>query len=119
MSARIPSTLLTSRPVPGVLGHADAERFPETVLSRRGDDHSAAVLHPFGPAQIETTPGEGGSYRARDVWPSFGPIEAQSAEMATGRIQRGKVDSELGEKSGARPRDLSDLVADHDVFMRD
>src|SRR3989449_3086350 len=75
------TALLTSRAVPEFLGHADAESFAETVLSRRGDDHSAAVLHPFGPAQIETTLGEGGSYPARDVWPSFGPIDAQSTEV--------------------------------------
>src|SRR5713101_820904 len=75
------TALLTSHAIPGFLGHADAESFPETVLSRRGDDHSAAVLHRFGPAQIETTLGEGGSYRARDVWPSFGPVDAQSAEV--------------------------------------
>src|SRR2546430_14602384 len=68
--------LLTPPSVPGSLGHADAESFQKTVLPRRGDDHSVAVLHPFGPAQIETTLGEGGAYRARDVWPSFGPVEA-------------------------------------------
>src|SRR4030095_623076 len=76
------TALLTSRAVRGFLGHADAEGFPETVLSRRGDDHGAAVLHPFGPAQIETTLGEGGPQGARDVWPSFGPIDAQSTEVA-------------------------------------
>src|SRR5207245_3681893 len=58
--------LLTSPSVPGSLGHADAESFQKTVRPRRGDDHSVAVLHPFGPAQIETTLGEGGAYRARD-----------------------------------------------------
>src|ERR1700730_2362812 len=74
---RAPQTaLLTSHAFPGFLGHADAKSFQETVLSRRGDDHSVAVLHPLGPTQIETTLGEGGSYRARDVWPSFGPVQA-------------------------------------------
>jgi hypothetical protein len=29
------------------------------------------------------------------------------------------IDAELGEKSGARLRDFSGLVADHDVFMGD
>src|SRR5947208_15289430 len=113
------TALLTCRALVGVLGQVYAASYPEPVLSRCADHPSAAVLHPVGPAQIETPLGEGGSYRARDVWPSFGPIQAQSAEMATGRIQRGKVDSELGEKSGARLRDFSGLVADHDVFMRD
>src|SRR6185369_17159083 len=101
------------------LGHADAEGFPETVRSRRGDDHGAAVLHPFGPAQIETTLGEGGPYGARNVWPSFGPIEAQSTEVAAFCTQGRQVDSELREKSSARLRDFSGLVADRDVFMCD
>lgn len=60
---------------------ADAERVPETMLSRRGDDDRAAALHPFNPAEIETTLGEGGSYRAREVGPSLGPIDAQSTEV--------------------------------------
>ena len=34
-------------------------------------------------------------------------------------LERGKLDPELGEKSGARRRDFGGLVVDHDVFMRD
>src|SRR5229473_2276415 len=78
------TALPTPEAVRGFLEHADAEGFPETVLSRRGDGHGAAVLHPFGPAQIEATLGEGGSQGARDVRPSFGPIEAQSTEGTAG-----------------------------------
>src|SRR5580704_9291423 len=75
------TALPTSCVVSGVLGHADAERLPEAAPSRRGDAHRAAVLHPLGPAQIETTLREGGPYQARDVWPSLRPIHAQPTEV--------------------------------------
>src|SRR5262245_23206744 len=52
------------------------------------------------------------------MWPPFGPVEAQSAEMTAGRTQRRQVDPEFGEKSGARLGDFSGFVADHDIFIR-
>ena len=58
------------------LGRTDPKGFQEAALSRPGDDHGAAVLHPLGPTEIEAALGERRSYRARDMWPSFGPIEA-------------------------------------------
>src|SRR4029077_9406667 len=78
-----------------------------------------AILHPFGPAQIEAAPGEGGSYHSRDVWPAFGPVDAQPTEATALRLRGRQVDSEPGEESGARPRDLGGLVADRDVFACD
>ncbi len=88
------------------------------MLPRRGDDHGAAVLRPLRPAEIEAPFRKRGSDRSGDVWPPFGPIEARSTEITTGRIQRGKVDSELGEKSGARLRDFSGFFAEHNVLAR-
>jgi len=88
------------------------------VLPRRGDDHGAAVLRPLRPAEIEAPFRKSGSDRARDVRPPFGPIETRSAELATGRVQRGKVDSELGEKSGTRLSDFSGFFAEHNVLVR-
>src|SRR5438874_13537380 len=57
--------------VPTFLGHIDPKSFQEAALSRPGDDHGAAVLHPLGPTEIEAALGERRSYRARDMWPSF------------------------------------------------
>ena len=44
--------------------------------------------------------------------------EAQPAEMATGRTQSGKVDTEVGEKPRARWRDFRGFVAERDVLAR-
>lgn len=94
--------LSASDAVPALLGHTDAESFQEPASTRRGDGHGPAVLHSLRPAQIEAALRERGSDRARNVWASFGPIEAESAKLAAARAQRGKVDPELGEKTGAR-----------------
>jgi len=53
------------------------------------------------------------------VWASLGPIEAESAKVAAGRTQRGKLDPELGEETGACCRDFSGFVVEHDVFTGD
>jgi hypothetical protein len=37
--------------------------------------------------------------------------------MATGRPQRRKVDTEVGEKTHARSRDFCGFVAEHDVLV--
>jgi len=50
---------------------------------------------------------------------SLGPIEAEPAEVAAGRTQVGKLDPELGEKTGACCRDFSGFVVEHDVFAGD
>jgi hypothetical protein len=65
-----------SHAVSGFLGRTDSERLQEAALSRRGDDHCSTVLHPFDPTEIEAALRERRTYRARDVWPSFGPVEA-------------------------------------------
>src|SRR5512143_3179634 len=113
------TALSTSHSVPGFLGHADAERFPETALPRRGDDHRAAVLRPLRPPEIEAPLRERGPDRARDVWPSLGPVDTESAKGTALRAQRRQVEAELREKSGPRRRDLGGLVAHHDVLVRD
>ena len=66
------------------IGNPDPEGFQEAALSQGGDAHGAAVLHPLGPAEIEAASGKSGSDRSRDVWPSLGPVETQSAEMTAG-----------------------------------
>ena len=48
---------------------------------------------------------------------AFGPIEAQPAELAAGRIQRCEVDSELGEKAPACLRDFGSSFSWYDVFV--
>jgi hypothetical protein len=78
-----------------------------------------AALHPFQPAEIEVTRGDRGPYRTRDVWASLGPIQAESAKVAAGRTQCGKLDPELGEKTGACRRDFSGSVVEHDIFAGD
>ena len=97
----------------------NSEDFQEAPFSQLGDDHGAAVLHPLGPTEIEAALGERGSYRARDMWPSFGPVQTQPAQMATSLTQGGKVDPEFGEKPGACRGDFSGFVADHDVVVCD
>jgi hypothetical protein len=74
---------------------------------------------PFDPAEIETALGDPDSHRIRDVWTSLSPIEAESAEVAAGRPRRGKLDPEVGEKTGAGGRDFSDFVVEQDVFAGD
>ena len=76
------------------------------------------MIHPFGPTEIEVALGERGPNCTRDVGPSFGPIEAQPAEVASGYTQCGKVDSKVGEKTSACWRDFSGFVAEYDVFLR-
>src|SRR2546427_6881302 len=73
----------------------------------------------FRSAEIEVALGHRGAYRTRDVWASLGPIEAESAKVAAGRTQCGKLDPELGDKTGACCRDLSGCVVEHDVFAGD
>ena len=100
------------------LGFADPEGLQKAAFSQRGDCYRAAVLHPFGPAKIEVALGERGPNSARDVGPSFGPIEAEPAEMAAGRTQRRKVESEVAKEASSCRRDFSSFVAEHDVLMR-
>jgi hypothetical protein len=76
-----------------------------------------AALHPFHPAEIEVPLGDRGPDRTRDVWASLGPIEAESAEVAAGRMR--KRDPEFGEEPGAGRRDFSGFVFEHDVFAGD
>jgi len=83
------------------IGQSDTENIREAAFSRSGDDYGAAILHSLDPAEIEVAVREGRPYRTRDVWASFGPIDADFAEPAAGRTQRGKVDPELGEKTRA------------------
>ncbi len=97
-------------------GRVDPEGLLEAPPARRGDDYGVAALHPFYPAKIEAALRDRDPYRTRDVWASLGPIEAESAEGAAGRTQCGKLDPELGEKTGACGRDFSDFVVEHDVF---
>lgn len=52
------------------------------------------------------------------MWPSFGPIEAESAEVTARRALRGKVDPEVGEKTRACGRHFSGFFAEHKVFVR-
>src|SRR5262244_346625 len=83
----------------------DGEGLLETTPSQRGDDHGVATLHPFHPAEIEVARGQRGPYRTRDVWASLGPIEAESAQVVTGRAGCAKLDPEPGEKTGTCCRD--------------
>ena len=78
-----------------------------------------AARRPFDPAEIEAARGDRDPDRARDVWTSLGPVEAESAEAAAGRTQGRKLDPERGEKTGARGRDLGDFVVEHDVLVSD
>jgi len=107
---------MISYPVPISLGSADSKGFQEPALSRQGDDDSAAVPHSLRPTEIEEAAGERCSHRAGDVWPTFGPVEAQSAETA-GRTQCSHVDAKLGEKTGAGFRDLGGFVAGRDICV--
>ena len=100
-------------------GRVDAEGPLEALSSQRGDDYGVAALHPLHPAEIEVARGDRGAYGTRDVWASLGPIEAESAKVAAGRTQCGKLDPELGEKTGACCRDLGGFVVEHDVFAGD
>src|SRR5207247_8472160 len=102
-------------PALACFGRVDAEGLPEAPPSQRGDDDRVAAAHPFQPAEIEEALGDRGPDRTRDVWTSLGPIETQSAIVAAGRTRRGKLDPELGEKTGACSRDLGDFVVEHDV----
>ena len=54
-----------------------------------------------------------------NLWASLGPIEAESADVAAGRMPGRKLDPELGEKAGAGCRDFSGFVVEHDVFAGD
>src|SRR5256885_5787781 len=98
-------------------GRVDAEGLVEAPPSRRSDDYGVAALHPFHPAEIEVALGDRGPDRTRDVWASLGPIEAESAEVAAGRMR--KRDPEFGEEPGAGRRDFSGLVFEHEVFAGD
>jgi len=48
-------------------------RLPEAVR--------VTALPPLEPAEVEAPFRERGPDRARDVWPSLGPVEAQSTEV--------------------------------------
>src|SRR5262249_59955475 len=95
-------------------GRVDAEGPEEAPPPQRGDDDGLAVLHPFHPAQIEVPSRDRGPDRTRDVWASLGPIEAESAKVAAGRTQPGKLNPEFGENTGARGRGFSRLGRGHD-----
>src|SRR6266404_7902917 len=95
------------------------QRSPESPAGPMGDDYGVAALHPFHPAEIEVALGDRGPYCSRDVWASLGPIEAESAKVAAGRTQLGKLDPELGEKTDACSRDFSGFDVEHDVFAGD
>src|SRR5438067_9487762 len=102
-----------------LFGRVDPEGLREAPPAQRRDDYGVAALHPFDPAEIEAALGDRAPYHARDVWASLGPVEAESTEAAAVRRQRGKLDPELGEKTGACCRDFSDFVVEHDVFAGD
>ena len=101
---------------PASVGLSDAENIREAAFSRSGDDYGAAIRHPLDPAEIEVAFGEGRPYRTCDVWASFGPIDADFAEPAAGRTQRGKVDPELGEETGAGWGEFSSIIANDNVL---
>src|SRR2546427_2315517 len=74
----------------------------------------------FRSAEIEVALGHRGAYRTRDVWASLGPIEAESAKVAVGRTQCGKLGPELSENPDTCRRDFSGfVVVEHDVFSGD
>src|SRR5690348_16177893 len=100
------------------IGCADAENIHETLLSRSGDDHGAAVLHPFGPAQIEASPGQRRSNRAADVRPAFRPIETGTTEVAAPGASSNDIDPEFCEEPAAFLGYLCGLVAKNEVFAR-
>src|SRR5215472_15394965 len=85
---------------------ADAEGLLEPPPPRQRDRHGLATRHPFHPAEIEVAPGERGPDRARDVWASLGPVEAEPARAAASRTKCGKLEPESGEKAVACRRDL-------------
>ena len=118
-STGVPQRARLAFPAVAWFGRVDAEGLVEAPPSQRADDYGVAALHPLHPAEIEVALGDRGPYRTRDVWASLGPIEAESAKAAVGRTQCGKLDPELGEKTGACCRDLSGFVVEHDVFAGD
>src|SRR5207253_7836539 len=91
----------------------------ESPPPQRGDDDGVAALHPFHPAEVEVALGDRGPDRTRDVWASLGPIEAESAQVTERRTRGGKLDPELGEKTGAGCRDFGGGGVEHDVFAGD
>jgi hypothetical protein len=95
---------------------SDAENIQEAAFSRSGDDYGATIRHTLDPAEIEVAFGEGRPYRTRDVWASFGPIDADFAEPVAGRTQRGKINPELGEKPGAGWGEFSSIIANDNVL---
>ena len=107
---------MISYPVPISLGSADSKGFQEPALSRQGDDDSAAVPHSLGPTEIEEVAGERCSHRAGDVWPTFGPVEAQSAEPAARRTQCRQIDPEPGEKTRAGLGDFRTFVGEESLI---
>src|SRR5262249_25066703 len=108
-----------ARPAIAGRGPADPARLLEATPARCGDGNGVALLHPLDPAEVEAAPGERDSDRARDVRASLGPVEAESAEVAAGRAQGGKVDPELEEETGAGRSGLGGLVAPGDAFAGD
>src|SRR5207302_5700589 len=93
--------LLALEPALAFVGDANAKRFQEAAPTQWRHGDGAALLHPLRPGAIKAAFHERGSDCASDVRASFGPIEAQPAECGAGRTQRGKVDPELGKKTGA------------------
>src|SRR5438477_10282715 len=115
---RLDAPMSTSTVIEALL-RRDAECLLESPPPQPGDDDGVAPLHPFHPAEIEVALGDRGPDRTRDVWASLGPIEAESAQVAEGRTPGGKLDPELGEKTGAGCRDFGGGVVEHDVFAGD
>jgi hypothetical protein len=77
------------------------------------------ALHPLHPPEIEAALGDRGPYRARDVWASLRPVEAEPGPASAGRTPWRKGDTELSQEAGPRPCDLRRFVVEHDVVAGD
>jgi len=113
-----PVLLFGFHPVPVFVGCADAEGFQEPALSRLGDNHGAAVPHPFDPTEVEAAIGERCANCTSDVQPAFRPVEAGPTKVAALCAGSKKVDPEFREEPRAFVGDFTALVAEHDVFPR-
>src|SRR5262249_1772427 len=97
---------------------ADAENIHETPLSRRGDDHRAAILHSLGPAEIEAPIGEFRSNRAADVRPAFRPVQPGATEVAASGARTNDIDPKFCEEPAAFLGYLCGLITKNEVFAR-
>src|SRR5215469_124919 len=100
------------------MGCADAENLHETLLSRRSDDHRAAILYPLCPAESEAAIGERRSNRPADVRPAFCPVETGATEVAAPGAGSNDIDPKFREDPAAFLGYLCRLVAKHEVFAR-